>query len=152
MCEYCEPNKHGICKPLASRYKGINTPLVDIWRNENSIRLEMLIHYDGEEPLKLNIKFCPMCGRNLTETDSSIDAIDKLFPHMKERLKQTQITTKEELKVLHENCLYRMNALLDMDDKEEAHIRADNILCEVLEKIGFHDVVNVFHEIDKWYA
>ena len=93
-----------------------------------------------------------MCGRNLTETDSSIDAIDKLFPHMKERPKQTQITTKEELKILHENCLYRMNDLLDMNDKEEAHIRADNILCEVLEKIGFHDVVNVFHEIDKWYA
>lgn len=152
MCEYCEPSKHGICKPLASRYKGINTPLVDIWRNENSSRLEMLIHYDGEEPLELNIKFCPICGRNLTETDSSIDAIDKLFPHMKERPKQTQITTKEELKVLHENCLYRMNALLDMYDKEEAHIRADNILCEVLEKIGFHDVINVFHEIDKWYA
>lgn len=152
MCEYCEPSKHGICKPLASRYKGIYTPLVDIWKNENSSRSEILIHYDGEEPLELNIKFCPMCGRNLTETDSSIDAIDKLFPHMKERPKQTQITTKEELKVLHENCLYRMNTLLDMYDKEEAHIRADNILCEVLEKIGFHDVVNVFHKIDKWYA
>ena len=73
MCEYCEPSKHRICKPLSSRYKGINIPLVDIWRNENSSRLEMLIHYDGEEPLELNINFCPMCGRNLKEADDGND-------------------------------------------------------------------------------
>lgn len=146
MCEYCDKlNESGDGPDII--YDDSWTDRFNLWKdNEGNYRIEC--YADHSSP----IHFCPMCGRNLTETDSSINAIDKLFPHMKERLKQTQITTKEELKVLHENCLYRMNALLDMYDKEEAHIRADNILCEVLEKIGFHDVVNVFHEIDKWYA
>lgn len=152
MCEYCEPSKHGICKPLASRYKGINTPLVDIWKNENLSRLEMLIHYDGEEPTQLNINFCPMCGRNLTETDSSIDAIDKLFPHMREQPKEVPAATAEDLKTLHQSCLHRMKALINDNDKEEAHIKADRILCKILHAIGFHDVVEAFNEIDKWYA
>lgn len=67
MCEYCEPNEHGICKPMAKRGIGFNTPLVDIQRNENTNKLEMLVHYDSEEPLRLAINKCPMCGRKLTE-------------------------------------------------------------------------------------
>lgn len=67
MCQYCEPNKLGICKPMAKRGFGFNTPLVDIQRNENINELEMLVHYDGEEPLRLTIKHCPMCGHKLAE-------------------------------------------------------------------------------------
>lgn len=65
MCEYCEPNKHGLCKPMAKRGIGFATPLVDIERDENTGKLIMLVHYDGEEPLKLVIKHCPLCGRTL---------------------------------------------------------------------------------------
>lgn len=65
MCEYCEPNKHGIRKPMAKRGIGFSTPLVDIQRDENTNKLVMLVHYDGEEPLKIAIKLCPMCGRKL---------------------------------------------------------------------------------------
>lgn len=65
MCKYCEPSKHGICKPMAKRCNGFATPLVDIERDENTNKLIMLVHYDGEEPLKLAINNCPMCGRKL---------------------------------------------------------------------------------------
>lgn len=67
MCKYCEPNKHGICEPLARSGLGFGTTLVDIVKDENSDKLMMFVHYDGEEPLRLAIKFCPMCNRNLEE-------------------------------------------------------------------------------------
>ena len=53
---------------MAKRGIGFNTPLVDIQRNEKTNKLEMLVHYDSEEPLRLAINKCPMCGRELTET------------------------------------------------------------------------------------
>lgn len=37
-------------------------------------------------------------------------------------------------------------------DKEVAHIRADEVLCELLHGLGFDDVVEAFESIDKWYA
>lgn len=38
------------------------------------------------------------------------------------------------------------------DDPEAAHSHADQILCEFLERIGFHNVVHAWQQIDKWYA
>ena len=87
-----------------------------------------------------------------TETDSSIDAIDKLFPHMREQPKEVPAATAEDLKTLHQSCLHRMKALINDDDREEAHIKADRILCKILHAIGFDDVVEAFNEIDKWYT
>ena len=36
-------------------------------------------------------------------------------------------------------------------DTEGNHIRADGILCDVLEGIGYVDTVNAFEEMEKWY-
>lgn len=35
---------------------------------------------------------------------------------------------------------------------EEDHIRADEILCEVLEKLGYNELVQAFNKVKKWYA
>jgi hypothetical protein len=37
-------------------------------------------------------------------------------------------------------------------DTEKAHVMADEILCELLTRLGFEDVVNLYNNIDKWYA
>lgn len=37
-------------------------------------------------------------------------------------------------------------------DHEVAHITADNILCEILNTLGYSDIVEAFNEIFKWYA
>ena len=37
-------------------------------------------------------------------------------------------------------------------DREEYHARADGILCEVLEKLGFKELVERYDSGDKWYA
>lgn len=35
---------------------------------------------------------------------------------------------------------------------EDGHIAADTILLEVLKKIGYKELVELFQNIDKWYA
>lgn len=37
-------------------------------------------------------------------------------------------------------------------DTEAAHCSADEVLCELLESLGFSDVVDAWKEVSKWYA
>ena len=37
-------------------------------------------------------------------------------------------------------------------DTERAHYKADKILCELLNSLGYQDVVKVYNDIYKWYA
>jgi hypothetical protein len=35
---------------------------------------------------------------------------------------------------------------------EDAHIEADNILCEALKEMGLAGLVEIYNSFDKWYA
>lgn len=37
-------------------------------------------------------------------------------------------------------------------DIECAHLAADDILCEILEKLGYSNITLQYYKIDKWYA
>jgi len=37
-------------------------------------------------------------------------------------------------------------------DQEIAHMDADRVLCELLDSLGFHDVVLAYNAIPKWFA
>ncbi|HDC4311279.1 TPA: hypothetical protein ACOEGN_001450 [Enterobacter kobei] len=37
-------------------------------------------------------------------------------------------------------------------DVEMDHIRADDVLCEILKTLGYEDVVIEYDAINKWYA
>lgn len=37
-------------------------------------------------------------------------------------------------------------------DPEIHHEDADNVLCELLSYLGYDDIVNLYQQIDKWYA
>jgi hypothetical protein len=37
-------------------------------------------------------------------------------------------------------------------DTEEAHSHADDILCELLSNLGYHETVKAWLHVDKWYA
>lgn len=37
-------------------------------------------------------------------------------------------------------------------DIECDHGHADGILCKLLEELGYHDIVEVYSTVDKWYA
>jgi hypothetical protein len=54
-------------------------------------------------------------------------------------------------KMLEQEFVARMDALTD-GDIEETHISADDLLCELLEQLGFKSVVDSYNRIYKWYA
>jgi hypothetical protein len=38
------------------------------------------------------------------------------------------------------------------EDTENAHVNADSILCDLLEELGYADVVYAWANVQKWYA
>ena len=46
----------------------------------------------------------------------------------------------------------RLMELQSIRDKEIAHIEADILLCQLLTKLGYKDIVKEFNKIDKWYS
>lgn len=47
--------------------------------------------------------------------------------------------------------LRRLTGLGDWE-REKAHIQADNVLCQLLETLGYEDVVEEFDNVGKWYS
>lgn len=45
-----------------------------------------------------------------------------------------------------------MMEVRDIGDPEKSHAKADDILCSLLRSIGLNMIVNIYEEIDKWYA
>ena len=37
-------------------------------------------------------------------------------------------------------------------DTERAHSEVDDVLCELLTSLGYADVVEKYHKVDKWFA
>lgn len=48
--------------------------------------------------------------------------------------------------------IQKMQLCVDNDDTEDAHSDADNLLCELLEKLGYAQLVEKYREVAKWYA
>lgn len=46
----------------------------------------------------------------------------------------------------------RLRQLQGNGDKELQHVRADDVLCDLLKRLGFEAVVDEFEKVDKWYA
>lgn len=51
-----------------------------------------------------------------------------------------------------EEAYAKLKALEFNDDPEMAHIKADDILCELLLSLGCKRVVDEFGKLTKWYA
>ncbi len=46
----------------------------------------------------------------------------------------------------------KMQELESLYDTEGVHKFADELLCEILTRVGFPKTVEAFRELDKWYA
>lgn len=53
---------------------------------------------------------------------------------------------------LAEKAKEKLTEELRNNDTESAHVNADEILLELLLQLGFEDVVDLYNQIDKWYA
>ena len=63
---------------------------------------------------------------------------------MYQQLNQT--TMNKEL------AIEKLKELQKNGDTEIAHNDADYVLCHLLEALGYGDVVEEYHKIDKWFA
>lgn len=53
-----------------------------------------------------------------------------------------------------EEALAKLQIIIDRNDwnYENGHYEADQILCRLLEELGYSDVVEKYDNINKWYA
>jgi hypothetical protein len=51
-----------------------------------------------------------------------------------------------------EEALKELAEIKQNKDTEEAHVDADDVLCQMLSDLGYEDVVMAYHQISKWYA
>ena len=56
------------------------------------------------------------------------------------------------VKELNDKYLTQMKELEQEDDTERVHVVADGILCELLEELGYIELVATFRALHKWYA
>jgi hypothetical protein len=53
-------------------------------------------------------------------------------------------------------AIYKLKSIRAPIDRgynpEESHIDADDLMCEVLEQLGYQEGVKIFRHADKWYA
>ena len=52
---------------------------------------------------------------------------------------------------LLETAMRDMVELVKDDNSEENHCSADMILCHVLTELGYWQLVEKYHELEKWY-
>jgi hypothetical protein len=58
----------------------------------------------------------------------------------------------EPNEMLLEHYLALFNNNCTSSDIESNHIEADEILCDLLEDLGYQNLVNEFKKLKKWYA
>lgn len=58
----------------------------------------------------------------------------------------------ERLKTVTEKEYYPNSKKSKLGDREDWHMEADNILCDLLDYLGYHDFVDAWDAIPKWYA
>lgn len=78
----------------------------------------------------------------------------KCKPDSKECIQHKATAIELEMKEQAEYDEYckRMRFIADISDTEQAHLEADALLCEVLRKLGFHELVTTYESITKWYG
>lgn len=59
--------------------------------------------------------------------------------------------TMEEI-AFEEEIITRLKELQQSNDIESAHIQADWIICNLLEDLGYKNIVKEYDAIMKWYA
>lgn len=90
------------------------------------------------------------------------DFLDKLFEHTYgyfplrqggEKMKENKkIISPDEFKKKMKEIQIALDAGLLRFNKEEAHIKMDDLMCEVLISLGYEEGIEVFDNTGKWYS
>ena len=89
-----------------------------------------------------DFKFCS-CGK--CAVDGGHDYLKRSFSgdNPEECFEDLSVVIEEKLKKIQDEYY---------DDTEAKHIYEDDLLCELLEKLGFNKIVSTYNDSNKWYA
>lgn len=59
---------------------------------------------------------------------------------------------KGALEAASQQALVKLRDAAANPDKEAGHQQADRALCDLLNELGYYEVVKAFREMEKWYA
>lgn len=55
-------------------------------------------------------------------------------------------------KTLSRYFLSSLNEFTESRDTESAHAKADDLLCDLLDLLGYNEVVSTYYSVPKWYS
>lgn len=61
-------------------------------------------------------------------------------------------TFDKEMTMTKEEALAKLAECQESDDVEMAHSDADDVLCALLDELGYGDVVAEYNKVSKWFA
>ena len=97
-----------------------------------------------------DFKFCS-CGK--CAVDGGHDYLKRSYSgdNPEECFEDLSVVIEENLE---EEYLEKLKKIQDeyYDDTEAKHIYEDDLLCELLEKLGFNKIVSTYNDSNKWYA
>jgi hypothetical protein len=59
---------------------------------------------------------------------------------------------RERIKKVRRTILAKLKRRAASDDTECAHAEADALLCQLLQELGYLDIVEEYRRVPKWYA
>ena len=89
--------------------------------------------------------YCSECGMHMS------DEIYSMFKGSKDDFKfcpgcgRRIVLTPEEFKE-------QMELIAKIKYAEDQHIKADDLICALLEGLGYQDGIKIFKEMEKWYS
>ena len=60
--------------------------------------------------------------------------------------------TEYEKEFSKEGFANEMRRIRKINDPEQAHALADNLMCKTLRKLGYGLGIDIFAQMDKWYS
>ena len=107
--------------------------------------------------LQLNAKnnkgIIETCAAELEELRKHEVAWDLAQARIKE-LETEKNARNEEINALYQKSLSRLKELVNKEypDEEEDHCKADVILCNMLNALGYKDLTDAWENVEKWYS
>ena len=112
----------------------------------------MIEYVNLRDVLTVVSSYCPDDDGSCSKADVDMrDMLDELeaLPSITDKINETE---KQEYIYKMNNCFKESIGELSIyKDKEKAHIDADDILCEILIKLGYSDIVDIYKMIEKYY-
>ena len=79
------------------------------------------------------------------DCDECVEALDMAIEALQEPKQRHWVGTPQEF-------AKKMSQLAGGDDAEADHIKADELMCQLLTSLGYGEGVKIFRDMYKWYS